>query len=132
MNKRRNIINLGVTAAVGMTWGKPILDSIVLPAHAQTSSFGPFARDFTVNVGGGSSYSFLFPSEDNASISIIGQGILRGDLVFEYSLRPAVGQGDFQDFVATSGSGDGYIDYLFVQNGVSSGPFRLTLINFMA
>lgn len=47
-NRRRKVMNVATKAGIGLavaSWSKPIVQSVVLPAHAQTSPYDSASRD---------------------------------------------------------------------------------------
>jgi len=126
--QRRQVLQMGTAGTIAAYWSKPIVDTIVLPAHAQTSIFGPFGEDFSLNVTGQTFTSFLFPNPSETRIMIQAQGVLTGDIAFTTGINSGSG-GETFFIQMVEGVGNGFIDYAFIQNGVTTGTFRITVVN---
>jgi len=141
MSEKRKALKLLLGAGVANAilpkfWTKPVLDSVVLPAHAQTSLVGSsgevvFGKDYTIDNGGASRGVIAWIDsidESNCIPNILKTGTTVGDLVFEARLLGG-SAGSFVRYGGTSGSGDAFVEYTCSPNGVEAGPFVLTILN---
>ena len=130
---------LGAGAAVTLLpgqWKKPVVDAVLLPAHAQTSTDPgnqpPVGQNFTVDALADSSLIITLgsrvsdPDGDPLTINIVGSGVLSGGL----TISSATVSGPLQISVSVSnGTGDIYIDYT-VSDGTATSPvYRITVTN---
>lgn len=119
--RRALIATLGAAALLPQRWTKPIVDSVMLPAHAQTSAppsgpsisceFSRGAEGFAPRVAGGT-------FEIDTTISVSGGGVADGDTV---NARHRVLAAAYDQTFAASLSDSGGILY------VSGIPFSVPL-----
>lgn len=138
-SRRKTIKTLaGAGAVVGLLptrWTKPALESIVLPAHAQTSdavNLPPVGESFTVDAFADSAIivdvgpRVSDPEGDPITLTIVDSGVLGGGLSIDsVSLSSA-----FEIQVSVNnGSGEIFVDYQ-LNDGMSDSPvYRITITN---
>jgi len=78
--KRRKVLKTagvaGGVVATGAHWHKPILDAVLLPAHAQTSMAPPPAPTATVLTGGSSTAAPITHTSENNSVESIASRVM--------------------------------------------------------
>jgi len=134
MHKRDAVKISGLAFLTGIVtptkWSKPLLNSVILPTHAQTSiCVGFLGQDFVFDAAGSSRGNHVVSSEN--IIQILNFGALNGDLIVDFT----VGGGSLSvslNWLAISGAGDAFLDYTYSCSGVTTGPFRLTIQNLVA
>lgn len=144
MNQKRKTLKkvVGTSAVVALapaSWTKPLVNSVFLPVHAQTSSDDGkgeiiLGKDYTINKRGASSGLIAWQDSSDRSNcipNILKTGTTKGDLVFD-AIRLGGSAGTFFRYYAKSGSGDAFIKYTCSPNGVEAGPFVLTILNLSA
>lgn len=144
MNQKRKTLKkvVGASAVVALvpaSWTKPLVNSVFLPAHAQTSSDDSngeiiLGKDYTINKRGASSGLIAWrdsSDQSNCIPNILETGTTRGDLVFDVT-RSGGSAGIFFRYYAISGSGDAFIKYTCSPNGARAGPFVLKILNLSA
>lgn len=148
MNSKRKSLKaltaLGVgVAATPSAWKKPIVNSIVLPAHAQTSDTDipavtngpPVGENFTVDALADTAVIIDLaprvsdPDGDPITITIIGSGVLVGSAVVD-----SVSLTSPMQISASISSGNGsiFVDYQLNDGTDDSPVYRITIENLGA
>lgn len=108
--KSRRILLKGLAVTLPAAWSRPIVESVVLPAHAQTSEpegcsadSGCYSYDF-----GGSTFSFNWPGGGGAqTLDIIDGGSCDDGPVDSNAVVLAASQAEAESLATCDGAGEG-------------------------
>ena len=111
---RRNLIK-GLAVGAPVAWAKPVVDSVVLPAHAETSCQICFTITVTGTDGtgddGGGGFEIFDP---NVGCSVIREDRYDGDAGTQETICVSLPAGEY-GLLMTAGSADGALASISVQ-----------------
>lgn len=137
-NKRKTlqkIAGIGAVATVlPSSWIKPVISSVVLPVHAQTSAnTPPVGQNITVNdifeATASVDLAALISDADGDSLTVNleGSGVLSGDII---NLTAEI-VGTIVSVTISAGGGSAFVDYSVSDQIAKSPIFRITFVELL-